>query len=45
MKPGRLFESPYADLGGVDVVFPTDWVAIGNVLRAVESTAEPVGPV
>ncbi|MDO5618004.1 DEAD/DEAH box helicase family protein [Kocuria sp.] len=43
MKPERLFESPYTDMGRVDAIFPDNWVEIAGVLRQVESTADPVG--
>ena len=43
MEPGRLYESPYVDHGHVDVIFPTDYEVIVNILRDVKAHAVPSG--
>lgn len=41
MEPGRLFESPYTDLGHVDQMFPDDYLAIVQTLRQTQAHALP----
>ncbi|MDN5745952.1 MAG: DEAD/DEAH box helicase family protein, partial [Nocardioidaceae bacterium] len=43
MEPARLYESPYVDHGHVDVIFPTDFEAIVDILRDVNAHAVPGG--
>jgi type I restriction enzyme R subunit len=42
MEPARLYESPHADHGHVDVIFPADVEGIVGVLREVNAHAVPV---
>ncbi|MDN6173184.1 MAG: hypothetical protein L0J06_10440, partial [Yaniella sp.] len=42
MEPARLYESPYTDIGHVDIMFPDEYVGIVEVLREVKSNAEPI---
>lgn len=42
MEPARLYESPYTDMGHVDVMFPNEYFGIVEVLREVKSNAEPI---
>lgn len=39
MEPGRLFESPYTDLGHVDQMFPDDYQSIVKTLRETKAHA------
>lgn len=41
MEPARLYESPYTDMGHIDVMFPNQYMGIVEVLRDVKSNAEP----
>lgn len=41
MEPSRLYESPYTDMGHIDIVFPNEYLEIVEVLREVKSKAEP----
>lgn len=43
MEPARLYESPYVDHGHVDVIFPSDFEGIVEVLRDVKAHALPGG--
>ena len=43
MEPARHYESPYVDLGHVDVIFPHDFEVIVKVLRDVNAHALPNG--
>ena len=43
MEPARLYESPYVDHGHVDVVFPTNFEVIVDILREVKAHASPTG--
>lgn len=43
MEPARLYESPYVDHGHVDVIFPSDYQGIVEVLRDVKAHAVPGG--
>ncbi|MFC6704627.1 DEAD/DEAH box helicase family protein [Flexivirga alba] len=43
MEPARLYESPYVDHGHVDMIFPTDFEVIVNILRDVKAHAVPGG--
>ncbi len=43
MEPTRLYESPYVDEGQVDVIFPTDFPVIVEILREVTAHAVPQG--
>lgn len=43
MEPARLYESPYVDHGHVDVIFPTDFEVIVDILRDVNAHALPGG--
>lgn len=43
MEPARLYESPYVDHGHVDVIFPTDFEVIVDILRDVNAHAVPGG--
>lgn len=43
MEPARLYESPYVDHGHVDIIFPTDYEVIVEILRDVKAHAVPSG--
>jgi len=43
MEPVRLYESPYVDHGHVDVIFPSHFEDIVDVLREVNAHAVPTG--
>ncbi len=43
MEPARLYESPYVDHGHVDVIFPSDFEVIVDILRDVNAHAMPSG--